>query len=152
MNKINISLLASLLGIGAVIGGAISGYMAAKFGRRKSLVYSSMVAIIGVILTLFRNTEILFAGRGIIGISIGIEISLVSVYIEEYSPLIIKAKLKSFIVIFISLGLLISYIMALGIPSVTDPELYTSDWWRYIYGLPLIILVFRLIIFLCVYT
>ena len=69
-----------------MFGSAIAANFNLKFGRRKSMIISDAVAIIGISLTLCGPIECLIIGRFIVGIAIGIMCTSVPLYVNEITP------------------------------------------------------------------
>jgi MFS family permease len=71
--------------IGALIGGPL-----AKLGRKIALIITDLFSIIGVVTCVcglhFKAIHLFFIGRIICGINVGINSTLVPLYIKEISP------------------------------------------------------------------
>lgn len=67
-----LSLIASIISIGAAVGAFFGSSIADKYGRRFSLLISDYVFFIGILLTLVHHFETIIVGRILQGIMIGI--------------------------------------------------------------------------------
>lgn len=81
-----ISLISSANAFGAAIGSLCAIYLNPKFGRRKSMIFSDVFAILGTGLTLIKEPNAIIVGRTLIGIAIGINSVVVNIYVNEMSP------------------------------------------------------------------
>ena len=73
--------------LGAVIGAAIIGPSSDKYGRRKLLMVSSIIFIIGALgSSIAHNFELLVASRIVLGIAVGGASALIPTYLSELAP------------------------------------------------------------------
>lgn len=134
-------LVISAVLIGAIIGAIIGGSLADRYGRRKMIIIAAIIfagGAIGTSLTL--NIIFLIIGRVIVGIAIGMASFIAPLYISEMSPPRIRGSLVSLNQLFITIGIVISYLV--------DYALTPISGWRYMLGLaaiPAIILLIAMI-------
>ncbi len=81
----------SIIPMTAIIGSLlVYATLVCKFGRRKIALMTDYLSIIGVLITLLGiwliNVPIFYIGRGICGLGVGLNASLVPIYIKEISP------------------------------------------------------------------
>ncbi|HXX70943.1 MAG TPA: sugar porter family MFS transporter [Candidatus Acidoferrum sp.] len=114
--------------LGAMIGAAMGGRLADRFGRRKVLIQVACLFVLGALGTaLAPGTVWLSAGRVVVGIAIGIASFTAPLYISEISPAHIRGKLVSLNQLMITIGILVSYL--------ADYALAGSRGWRWMFGL-----------------
>ena len=91
--------------IGRVLGGAIQGHIAERFGRKKTLL-GCLVLIVGFIfITFFANSnEVLLVGQMLCGIIWGILTSLAPIYASEVCPLRLRDLLTAYVNLCWSIG------------------------------------------------
>ena len=76
--------LVSAVLIGALLGAIFSGRLADHLGRKKLLVSDALIFIIGTAITVFFNSMvILFIGRVVVGLAIGVASYVAPLYISE---------------------------------------------------------------------
>ncbi|RCN29736.1 MFS transporter, SP family [Ancylostoma caninum] len=84
------SFVVSSLAIGAIIGAALTGITAEKFGRRNGLILNGVFNVFGAICELtsksLRSPELLIVGRFIFGANMGLTSGLVPMYLMEITP------------------------------------------------------------------
>jgi SP family galactose:H+ symporter-like MFS transporter len=85
----------ALIPIGAAFGAVGSGPLLAKLSRKYSLIFTDILGIIGLGFSLISNLNTLFVARFIIGVAVGLNSSLVPLYIKEYTPLILRGSMGS---------------------------------------------------------
>jgi sugar porter (SP) family MFS transporter len=104
--------VSSLMG-GAIIGSILSGLLGDKFGRRKLILISSIIFLLGSIGSAIAPEEItLTIARVFLGTAVGTASSLVPAYMSEIAPAHIRGKLSGLNQLMIVIGLLLSYIVA----------------------------------------
>ncbi len=100
--------------LGCVIGAAIGGKLADRFGRRKVLIWVALLFIIGAIGTaLAQGALLLSIGRVVVGIAIGIASFTAPLYISEISPANVRGTLVSLNQLMITIGIVCSYLAAI---------------------------------------
>lgn len=129
-------LVSSVL-IGAVIGAATNGILADIFGRKKIIIATSVIFIIGSILCAFApNIIILIVSRIFIGFAVGIVNFVVPLYLSEISPKALRGTLVSLYQWAITAGILFSYI----INSVFAHAVYNWRWMLFAGVVPSLVL------------
>lgn len=144
-----ISLIASIIGLGAALGALISGLMVNNLGRRKTLFLSDLFMIVGVFCTIIENFEFLLIGRLIEGITIGIYSVATPIYTLEMCP---KEKIGlGSTLSFFSLNMAQMFAYTLGY-LVSDDPTQMKVVWRLAYSLLLIPPVLRILLFSLIFT
>lgn len=104
----------SIVLVGAIIGSASGGYLSDKLGRRKSIISSAALVIIGTaVITLSSDIYFFFAGRFIIGTGIGIASFISPMYISEVAPKSIRGAMVSLTQLMVTVGILVAYVVSL---------------------------------------
>lgn len=125
--------------IGAFTGAIIGGKLADVFGRKKTILVTSLIFAVGSVLCgASPNASILIASRILIGIAIGISSISVPLYISEISPAKIRGALVSSFQLMITIGIVVSYLSDLGFADDNDP--YSWRWMFYVGVFPAILL------------
>ncbi len=129
-------LVSSVL-IGAVIGAATNGILADIFGRKKIIIATAVIFIVGSILCAFApNIIILIVSRIFIGFAVGIVNFVVPLYLSEISPKALRGTLVSLYQWAITAGILFSYI----INSVFAHAVYNWRWMLFAGVVPSLVL------------
>lgn len=96
--------------IGAVIGAATNGILADIFGRKKVIMATAVIFIIGSILCGFApNVYVLIISRIFVGLAVGIVNFVIPLYLSEISPKAVRGTLVSLYQWAITAGILFSY-------------------------------------------
>lgn len=104
-------LVSSVL-IGAVIGAASNGVLADKFGRKKIIIATAIIFMIGSILcAIAPNIEVLILSRIMVGLAVGMVNFVVPLYLSEVSPKNLRGMLVSLYQWAITAGILFSYLI-----------------------------------------
>lgn len=129
--------------IGCIIGGLLSGILASKFGRKRSLQFAALLFFISALGSGF--PEFLFFQRGeptiglllafniyriIGGIGVGLASALSPMYIGEISPANVRGKLVSINQFAIIFGMLVVYFVNWGIAHGQSIEWINEVGWR----------------------
>ncbi len=132
--------------IGCIIGGVISGLLATKFGRKKTLMLSAVLFLLSAIGSAF--PEFLFFERGeptigllimfnlyriMGGIGVGIASATVPMYIGEIAPAHIRGRLVSLNQFAIIFGMLVVYFVNYTIARGQPIEWINEMGWRYMF-------------------
>ena len=105
-------ILVSAVLIGAVIGAAVNGILADIFGRKKIIISTAIIFIIGSILCAFApNVYVLILSRMLVGLAVGIVNFVVPLYLSEVSPKQLRGTLVSLYQWAITAGILFSYMI-----------------------------------------
>ena len=104
-------LVSSVL-IGAVIGAGTNGILADMFGRKKIIIATAVIFIVGSILcALAPNIYVLFLSRILVGLAVGIVNFIVPLYLSEVAPKQMRGTLVSLYQWAITAGILFSYVI-----------------------------------------
>lgn len=132
LNDISLGIVVSSLIIGCLIGAFSAGYSIEKYGRKKVLIFSSILFAISSLGCALAQTPILLMVFRLLG---GIGVGIVSVvgptYISEISPPKSRGKLVSLHQFAIVTGILLAYIFNYFFIDI-------ANGWRYMLGFPFI--------------
>jgi SP family galactose:H+ symporter-like MFS transporter len=116
---------------GAAAGALLGGRLADLFGRRTLLIFTALIFAAGAIVcAAATSAAILFAGRIIVGLGIGLSSGTVPVYISEVSPPDARGWTVSLFQLSITVGILLAYLV--------DYAFADSQGWRWMFGLAVI--------------
>ncbi|MCU4174399.1 D-xylose transporter XylE [Carboxylicivirga sp. N1Y90] len=132
--------------IGCIIGGAISGVLASRLGRKKSLLVAAILFFISALGS--GQPEFLFFTKGeptmgllymfnfyriIGGIGVGLASAISPMYISEIAPAHIRGRLISFNQFAIIFGMLVVYFVNWSIAKGQTIEWINQFGWRYMF-------------------
>nr|WP_321411044.1 D-xylose transporter XylE [uncultured Carboxylicivirga sp.] len=132
--------------IGCIIGGAISGILASRLGRKKSLMVAAILFFISALGS--GKPEFMFFAEGeptmgllymfnfyriIGGIGVGLASAISPMYISEIAPAHIRGRLISFNQFAIIFGMLVVYFVNWSIAKGQNIEWINSVGWRYMF-------------------
>ena len=121
-------LVTSLLLVGAVVGALAAGRISDWIGRRRTVLITALVFIVGVLLAAFTPTyPTLLVARIIIGLAVGSASMVVPLYIGEIVPPRVRGGLVSLNQLAITVGILGSYLIDYGLSGTGN--------WRLMFGL-----------------
>ncbi len=123
---------------GASLGaaaGAILGPASDHFGRKPLLIMDAGIYAVGAIMSAVTpNAAVLLIARTLIGMAIGADSAIATAYIAEYAPKDRRGSLTMLQQWMITVGILVSYIVALVIFSAFPASAATVGW-RLVLGL-----------------
>lgn len=124
-------LIVSIVLAGAIVGALTGGGLSDRFGRRLTLLATSIVFIAGAILCAAATSiAALVVGRVIVGLGIGLACTTVPVYISEVAPPEARGWQVSLFQLAITIGILGAYLV--------DFAYAKSEAWRWMLGLAVI--------------
>ncbi|KAG7195309.1 uncharacterized protein KQ657_003837 [Scheffersomyces spartinae] len=131
-NDNQVSLISSLMPLGAMTGSLMMTPLNEWWGRKKALLISCVWYTVGAIMcALAHNYKVMYAGRFLLGIGVGIEGGCVGVYIAESVPANVRGNLVSLYQFSIALGEVMGYAIAAIFFEV-------KGGWRYMLGSSLV--------------
>ena len=128
--------LVSGASLGAAAGAILGGREAAdRFGRKTVLVIDAGIYALGAILSAVTvDAGMLLGARTLIGLAIGADSAIATAYIAEYAPKNRRGSLTMLQQWMITVGILVSYLVALVIFSAFPGSAATVGW-RLVLGL-----------------
>ncbi len=147
----------TLCSLGAAIGSLTAGPFT-KFGKKNCIHVSNLLLVVGCSLTLVKNNVVVVIGRFIQGLSAGTFSVFVPSFINEITPTELKGPIGSSTQLFITLGILISYLLGIPLPDCDANETDKSsnlkcvdgsghvyyedgfignDYWRVVFAIPI---------------
>jgi SP family arabinose:H+ symporter-like MFS transporter len=121
--------------LGAAAGALCAGPIADRFGRKALLIADALIYSVGAILSAVTpNAAVLLIARTLIGLAIGADSAIATAYIAEYAPSDRRGALSMLQQWMITVGILISYVVALVILKIAPGSAGTVDW-RLILGI-----------------
>lgn len=130
----------SLTPVGAFLGCLVGASPADKYGRRPTLLFASVLFVAGTAIgSVFHSLTFLFVGRLIVGIGVGIESSVVPMYLLEISPKEIRGSVSTLHQFAITVGILVSSLVGAAFVS------WVHHGWQYVLGLTALPAVLQLV-------
>ncbi len=133
--------------IGCIIGGAISGIFAEKFGRKNSLMMAAFMFFIAALGSAYPETFFFQKGNGSLdvlitfnlyrilgGIGVGLASAICPMYIAEMAPAEIRGKLVSWNQFAIIFGMLVVYFVNYFIANGESQEWIDATGWRLMFA------------------
>ncbi|BAC14752.1 hypothetical conserved protein [Oceanobacillus iheyensis HTE831] len=115
--------ITSSLMLGAIFGGALSGQLSDRIGRRKMILIASIIFALGSIMAgISPHNGILFmiVSRIILGLAVGAASALVPAYMSEMAPARLRGRLSGINQTMIVSGMLLSYIVAFVLKDLPE--------------------------------
>ncbi|KAG6871919.1 hypothetical protein C0995_014886 [Termitomyces sp. Mi166 len=135
------SIMVSILQAGAFFGALGSAPASAKFGRKMTLLFFTLVFSLGAILATAAHDyehyglELIYAGRVISGFGIGGISAVAPAFVSECSPKEVRGRITGLFQIMVAAGVMLSYFINFGISlyEITGPNV-----WRIPFGIQLV--------------
>lgn len=131
LTPIDEGFIVSIILLGAIAGALISGMLADWLGRKKTILLTALICILGAtIISVSHSFFLLSLGRAITGLAIGIISLTAPLYIAEISPPHYRGRFVSLNQLAISMGILAAYSISL---------LYSGEGrWRMMFAIGII--------------
>ncbi|KZT38111.1 general substrate transporter [Sistotremastrum suecicum HHB10207 ss-3] len=114
---------------GSLVGALIVGKLADRIGRKKTIIISGIIWVIGSILQCASiNRGMLVVGRIISGLSVGLASATVPLYQAEISAPSIRGRLISFQQWAITWGILLQYFVQFGCSYINGVASFRFPW------------------------
>ncbi len=121
--------------LGAAVGALSAGPIADRYGRKALLIADALIYAVGAILSAVTpDAAVLLFARTLIGLAIGADSAIATAYIAEYAPSNRRGALSMLQQWMITVGILISYVVALIILKLAPGSAGSTDW-RLILGI-----------------
>jgi SP family arabinose:H+ symporter-like MFS transporter len=134
LNSFWLGYLVAGASLGAAAGALAAGPLTDHFGRKYLLIADALIYAVGAIASAFTpDAAVLLISRTLIGIAIGADSAIATAYIAEYAPRGRRGSLSMLQQWMITVGILVSYIVALIVLSAW-PDSAATVGWRLILG------------------
>ena len=121
--------------IGAAVGALAAGPLTDRYGRKSLLIADAAIYAVGALLSAVTlNAAMLLTSRTLIGLAVGADSAIATAYIVEFAPANRRGSLSIMQQWMITVGILVSYLVALLTLKVAPEAAYGADW-RIILGL-----------------
>jgi sugar porter (SP) family MFS transporter len=121
--------------LGAAVGAIAAGPLTDKFGRKSLLMADATIYAVGAILSAITiNAAMLLTSRTLIGLAVGADSAIATAYICEFAPSKRRGQLGIIQQWMITVGILVSYLIALLVFNASPGAAKTADW-RIVLGL-----------------
>jgi MFS transporter, SP family, arabinose:H+ symporter len=121
--------------LGAGAGALIAGPLTDHFGRKVLLITDAAIYAVGALLSAFTvNAFMLLSSRTLIGLAIGADSAIATAYIAEFAPRDRRGQLSIIQQWMITVGILVSYLVAVLILKLWPNHAGDLDW-RLILGI-----------------
>ncbi|VEU19597.1 DEKNAAC100794 [Brettanomyces naardenensis] len=133
LTKVRVGLVVSIFNIGCAIGGITIAKLGDMYGRKKGLMLTMVVYIVGIIIQISSTKSWVqfFIGRIVSGLAVGSTSVLCPMFISETSPKAIRGTLVSSYQLMITGGIFLGYCTCYG----TYHHYVNSSQWRIPLGL-----------------
>jgi len=112
------TLITSAFVVGGMAGALVGGSIADKLGRKRGLILSALMGLIGGIITAISEPavswEVLLVGRLIVGLTAGLNTVVAPLYLAEIAPVSQRGGIGVLNQLAVTLGIFISQIMGLS--------------------------------------
>lgn len=122
-------LIVSSVILGAMFGSPISGRLTDQFGRRKLMLLTAFLFVIGTLISaLASSVYMIIAGRLVLGFATGMGTYIAPLYIAEIAPTELRGGLVTFNQLAITIGIAFSYMINYFFTNI-------HGTWRWMFGI-----------------
>ncbi|XP_057309932.1 solute carrier family 2, facilitated glucose transporter member 8-like [Hydractinia symbiolongicarpus] len=116
VTKDEFSLFGAFIAVGAIIGSIVGGYSVDKFGRKTTIICTSLLYTPGWCLISYADTvSMLYAGRILTGVAVGMSSLAVPVYIAEIASARLRGGLGSVNQLAVTIGIFLAYLVGFSL-------------------------------------
>ena len=138
----SLGIVVSAIIVGSLVGAISTGHFADTYGRKKVLIFSSVLFAISALGCAFANSSaMLILFRFIGGLGVGAVSVTAPMYISEIAPASMRGKLVSFNQFAIVIGILLAYVLDYFFIDL-------ASGWRFMLGVPLVFAVISILMLL----
>ena len=120
---------------GAVIGTLISGLLSSRLGRRKTMLISALIFVVGSLLCSIAPSEhLLIVARLFLGVGVGVASFTAPLYLSEVSPRTVRGALISMYQLMITIGIVLAFLSNTWLASYLTFHGMTGGHWRLMLG------------------
>lgn len=120
--------MVSIMMLGAALGALGSGPMSSRLGRKKSLLLSAVLFVVGSVgCAIALNLEVLVISRFILGLAVGVASFTAPLYLSEIAPERIRGSMISLYQLMITIGILAAFL--------SDTAFSAGGHWRWMLGI-----------------
>jgi SP family galactose:H+ symporter-like MFS transporter len=131
-----VEVIVSALLWGAVFGTLISGILSNKLGRRKTILVSAVIFVIGsIICSVAADPHTLILARFFLGIAVGVASFTAPLYLSEISPQKVRGSMISMYQLMITIGIVLAFLSNTWLASYATFGGVTGGHWRIMLGI-----------------
>lgn len=128
VNDLVLERIVSSMMVGAAIGAALAAWLSKHFGRKRSLIISACLFVVGSLLSAAAwSPDALIGARFILGLAIGIAAFTAPLYLAEIAPLDRRGAMISTYQLMITIGIFVAFL--------SDTAFSYSEAWRWMLGI-----------------
>jgi MFS transporter, SP family, galactose:H+ symporter len=131
-----LEMIVSALLWGAVFGTLISGILSNKFGRRKTILISAIIFVLGsIVCSMAPNAHVLMLARFFLGIAVGVASFTAPLYLSEISPQRVRGSMISMYQLMITIGIVLAFLSNTWLATYATIDGVTGGHWRLMLGI-----------------
>ncbi|MBE2204209.1 MAG: sugar porter family MFS transporter [Chthoniobacterales bacterium] len=131
-----IEIIVSALLWGAVFGTLISGVISSHFGRRRTILVSAVIFILGSLAcAMAPNEHALIVSRFFLGIAVGVASFTAPLYLSEIAPRTVRGSMISMYQLMITIGIVLAFLSDTWLASYATFGGITGGHWRIMLGI-----------------
>jgi SP family galactose:H+ symporter-like MFS transporter len=131
-----IEIIVSALLWGAVFGTLISGVLSSHFGRRRTILVSAVIFVIGSLAcSMAHNEHTLIISRFFLGIAVGVASFTAPLYLSEIAPRAIRGSMISMYQLMITIGIVLAFLSDTWLATYATFGGVTGGHWRVMLGI-----------------
>lgn len=134
-----VTAMTTISSVGMAVGALSSGPLT-KFGKINCIHATNIIVLIACGLCLVKSLGVVLAGRFLYGLAGGAFSVFVPSFINEVTPTELKGPFGSSTQILITLGIMISNLLGIPMPTKDDTNTHSfidDEYWRLLFALPM---------------
>ena len=143
-------LLNGCIPVGAILGAYFIRPLMKRYSRRKSILFTNIIASIAGFFIYVPNFYTLMTFRLIQGACVGIFSAIPPIIIKELSPIEVSGTVGTLVQLNITVGILIGYLLTYILKKITG-DYSCQSFWQLVFAVPLITMLVQSLILIYVF-
>ncbi|OMJ89606.1 hypothetical protein SteCoe_8233 [Stentor coeruleus] len=143
-----ITIFSTLVPIGAIFGGMVTGILSNKYGRRGSIMIMDFVMFIGSCIVILPSNWLFGIGRFITGVASGFFLTIGPIFINEITPDELIPTYGPIVQASTDAGIVFAYCLGLPLPTNNYINDDFNNWWIFMFFIPGILSLYQFCYFL----
>lgn len=137
------TVFSAIVPVGALLGAMITGNVMNHYGRRKCVMMTDVLFMIGSGIIIIPTTASFGIGRFLTGVGAGVFMTIPPSFVNEVTPDEMIPQVGPLVQLSTNLGLIFAYGFGLPLPTSDYKESGWNNWWIFMFAFPGIVSLYQ---------